>query len=511
MKTAEKKFSQKDELALIKLIWSPEWIMYPEKFVLGVFPWGVAGTPLANREPRKWQLEELQGIGEHNIANQSRLSRGLLPTPYNVAIASGRGIGKSALVSWLALWSMSTRVGSATVITANTESQLMSKTWPELGKWHNLMINNHWFERTATTIRPSNVLDLKKTGIDKAYYYIQAQLWSEENPDAFAGLHNDNGLCLIFDEASGIPKSIWDVSEGFFTEPIFLRLWIVFSNPRRPSGEFYECFHKSKAYWHTRHIDARDVEGTDPKVYEKLIAKHGEDSDVAKVEVKGQFPSQGSNQLISAALVDRASERHIDINDVVGSPKILGVDVARYGDDSSVLQKRQGLLAHEPQDFSKLDNMTLAGIIASVMEEWEADACMIGSGGASGVIDRLRQLGWSVIEVQEGGIANKPKIYLNKRIEIWEKADEWLKAGGVIPNHDRLKQDLKAPEYKYTENTNKKVLESVESMKDRGLPSPDFGTALALTFSYDVTSSGRGKNKGKNLHEYDVFQMRNIK
>lgn len=505
------KYKKKDELELMNMLWSEECMLYPEVFVLAAFPWGESG-PLLNFEgPREWQVEELRKIGLHNHQNIDRINRGEIPIPYRLAIASGRGPGKSALVAWIALWSMSTRVGSATVIAANTEQQLMSRTWPELGKWHTLMINSHWFDRTATTLRPSKLLDLSKTGIDTSYYYAQAQLWSEENPDAFAGLHNANGMVLIFDEASGIPESIWNVSKGFFTEPIFLRLWIVFSNPRRPSGAFFNCFHKNGKSWNTKHIDSRDVEGLDKAVLQEIVDENGEDDDVTRVEVKGQFPRTGSNQLIGWDTVNEACKGKIKREEVAGSAKVLSVDVARYGVDLSTINKRQGLLCEEPIHFAKMDNMKLAGVIANIAIRWEPDVIIIGSGGGQGVIDRLRQLGFNVIEVDEGGSADRKDLYLNKRIEMWDKAAEWFQAGGVIPDHQRLKEDLSSPTYTYTDQSHKKVLESADSMKKRGLPSLDFGTAFVLGFAFDVAptmNSNNKANKGKVTTEWDPFDIK---
>ncbi len=510
------KHSPKDEMKIMDKILDPQMMIYPLNFVEFAFPWGIQGSPLANKKgPRNWQREELIKIGEHNLQNQYRINRDEDPIPYDLAISSGRGTGKSCFFAWLTLWAMSTQIGCTVIITANTEQQLRSRTWAELGKWHTMLrFNSHWFERTATTLKPAKWLDTslrEKSKRDTAYYYAQAQLWSEENPDAFAGVHNENGVMLLMDEGSNIPASIWTVSEGFFTEPIYLRFWLVVSNPRRPQGAFFDCFHKDKEFWNTRFIDSRDVEGSDKSIYNKIIKKHGEDSDVARVEVKGQFPRTGSNQLIGYATTETAASRHIKMEDVAGSAKILGIDVARYGDDLSVLMKRQGLFLHKPMDFAKMDNMTLAGIVANVANEWEADAIMIGSGGGQGVIDRLRQLGFNILEVDEGGSADRKDLYLNKRIEMWDKVDEWLMAGGVIPNHERLKEDLSAPTYAYTPTSNKKILESVDAMKKRGLPSPDYATALALTFGFDVAPSMGMRSAGtaKVVDTFDPFSIPN--
>jgi len=213
--------------------------------------------------------------------------------------------------------------------------------------------------------------------------------------------------------------------------------------------------------------------------------------------------------LIGYATTEEAASRHIKLEDVAGSAKILTIDVARYGDDLSVIIKRQGLLCHIPIDFAKMDNMTLAGIIANIANEWDADAIIIGSGGGQGVIDRLRQLGFNVLEIDEGGSADRKDLYINKRIEMWDKVDEWLMSGGVIPNHERLKEDLSAPMYDFTPTSNKKLLESVADMKKRGLPSPDFGTALALSFAIEIAPSLGIMNRGKGniVNTFDPFSI----
>jgi hypothetical protein len=507
----EMKYDLEGEIRLMETLWSPSMMIYPEAFVKFAYPWGQQGTPLADKSgPRTWQSEELVKIGEHNLINQDRINNGENPIPYNLAIASGRGPGKSAFISWIADWLASTRPGCAVIVTANTEQQLLSRTWPEFGKWHTMSINSHWFKRTATSLRPASWFEqtLKEhTGIDTGYYYVQAQLWSEENPDAFAGAHNEHGIALLMDEASGIPKPIWTVSDGFFTEPIFARFWIAFSNPRRPSGEFFECFNKNKKYWNTRSIDSRTVEGVDRAIFDKIIEREGEDSDIARVEVKGQFPRRGSDQLIGFVTVENACRKVIDPADVRGAAKIIGVDVARFGDDSTVLQKRQGLFAHEPIELVKLDNMQVAGVVAAEMDRWEADVAMVDVGGGQGVIDRLKQLGYNVIEVDSGSSAMRKDIYLNKRIEMWDFAHEWLLAGGVIPQCERLISDLTAPTYGFLDKSNKKFLESVDSMKKRGLRSPDFGSALVFTFAFPVSAGMRvPKAEGSNVvNQWDIY------
>ena len=138
---------------------------------------GARRYPLEHfKGPRKWQEKILKDIANH-IARNETVD---FPEMYRLAVASGRGIGKSALVSWLILWFLSTRLGSTIIVTANTEQQLRSRTWAELGKWLTLSINNHWWEKTATTIKPAKWFEealQKDLKIDTGYYYAQAQLW----------------------------------------------------------------------------------------------------------------------------------------------------------------------------------------------------------------------------------------------------------------------------------------------------------------------------------------------
>ena len=283
-------------------LWSPQIRDDPEAFVLFCFPWGREGTPLAQFDgPRRWQRSVLRQLAEHIRQNNGRLDF----ETFRLATASGRGIGKSALVAWLITWMLTTRIGSTTIVSANTENQLVTKTWPELTKWLGMTVNAHWFEPSATTVRPAKWLteavarDLKR---DTRAWGANAQLWSAENPDAYAGTHNFDGVLLIFDEASGIDDRIWSVSSGFFTENTPNRFWFAFSNPRRNTGYFYECFHGKREFWQTRVVDARSVEGTDPRVYQQIIDEWGPDSIQAQVEVYGQFPDAGDDQFIPSSL-----------------------------------------------------------------------------------------------------------------------------------------------------------------------------------------------------------------
>lgn len=506
-------YSPQDEKKLMVELWSPEITEDPLKFVLFVYPWGKKGTPLEHKPgPRKWQRDELTRIANHIKENKKLMADGKYPVVYQSATASGRGVGKSALVAWINHWMMSCHIGSTSITTANTENQLISKTWAELGKWLSISLNGHWFERTARGLHIAEWLKdpiAKQLSIDYGYYYAKAEIWSEEKPDSFAGAHNHYGMCYIFDEASGIPKSIWSVVDTVFTEPILHRYFFAFSNPRRNVGEFYECFHKSRDYWYRRNLDSRSVEGTDVDRLNATIAKYGEDSDEARVEVKGEFPRQGDRQFISRELVEEATQRELEKDDYAGL--IMGVDIARYGDDSTVIRFRRGRDARsiKPIKLKSKNNMEVANECAFWIDELNPDAVAIDAGNGTGVIDRLTEMGYKVHEVWFGSKAEGEE-YSDLRTEMWAKMRDWLQ-GGCIDADSDLKDDLVGPDYEF-DKLERIKLESKEKMKKRGLSSPDNGDALAVTFAvkvarHDIRSGRKARKSGSQAKDvdYNIF------
>lgn len=479
-------------------IWSPQIANNPLAFVRYVYPWGKEGTPLVTmKEPRRWQCEYLEEMGDYLVNAQSVLDRTKLPPPmFKAATVSGRGPGKSALVGMISHWFRSVRLGGTCIVTANTETQLKSKTMPEIAKWANLAINSHWFETSALSVRPAPwfaELLKKKRGmggleIDDKYYYTMAQLWSEENPDAFAGAHNWSGEMYIFDEASGIPENIWAVTQGVFTEPIIDRYWLVFSNGRRNTGAFFECFHKNRDDWRRRQIDARTVEGVDPSTYQSIIDKYGPDHDNSRIEVYGQFPNLGDRQFIPMDVIEKAVSGEAVVD--MGAPLLMGVDVARFGEDRSVIAFRRGRDARSIpwQVYRGLDTFELASKVAEAADKYGPDAIFVdGNGVGGGVVDALKHMGYKVIEVQAGGSPENKQAYRAKREEMWDRLREWLAAGGRLPMGDPdLVDDLKGPEYDYHPVQGYLQLERKDDMKKRGLASPDLVEALAQTFARPV-------------------------
>jgi hypothetical protein len=506
--------SPKDDEDLMRLLWSPELTQNPLNFVMAVYPWGQKGTPLENHKgPRGWQKEVLVEITNTIKDNQGKLSLDLDPEVFKEAVCSGRGIGKSAFFSWFTHYLLSTALGSTVIVTANTEAQLKTRTWAEMGKWLTLSINSHWFERNALSIKPAdwfdNLLrsDLK---IDTGYYYAAAQLWSEENPDAFAGTHNHHGIAVLYDEASGIPHPIWKVTEGFFTEPILHRYWMAFSNGRRNTGKFFECFHKDRNFWRTRNIDSRTVEGTDKAYLQSIVDKYGEDSDEARVEVMGLFPRQGDTQFISREAVQQAQARELFPDN--GAPLIMGVDVARFGDDRSVVRMRRGRdgRTYPKFHYKGLPLNKLGDMVADHIDKYKPDAVAIDGGGVGGgLVDYLRFRGYKVIEVQFGEKASDADKYVSIRAEIWGNMRAWVdKEGCLDPKDQALAEDMTNPEYDF-DDKGRYRLESKESMKRRGLNSPDDGDAFALTFAVKTSRrdapTSRGRSRMAEGVDYPIF------
>lgn len=479
------------------------------------FPWDQRGTPLEGRKaPRKWQIRELKRYGEHIRKNVVLLSQGKPLETYQFALCSGRGIGKSAFYGMVSWFHMSCWPGSTTIAAANGEPQLDSKTFPEIKKWFTLAINSHWFDLNARSVRPAQWFKEQleaQLKLDCGYYYVQGQLWTEEKPDAFAGAHNMKGIIVLFDEASGIPGPIWTVAKGFFTEPCVTRAHFAFSNGRKNTGPFFECFHKMRNFWHHLQIDSRDVEDVDTADLEQIITEHGEDSDEARVEVRGMFPSKGDHQLIGPEMVEAAQERSV-MQDT-GAPLVMGCDVARFGEDKCVISFRQGRDARSIEwlNFKKISTTQFARHIADAINKYNPDAVFIdGNGVGGGVIDTLKDWKYSVIEVQFGASADDTKQYMNKRTECWCKMADWLSVG-AIPYLQGLKDDMTAPEYGFSGVDNLKAMEPKEKTKKRGFASPDFADALALTFAQPVARADSKikkkmqRNKIAKDVDYDVF------
>jgi len=475
----------------------------PLGHVLFSYPWGT-GQLQGRDGPQEWQREMLTDIGEAVRKNGFDGIHAVEALRYSTA--SGHGIGKSAIVAWIIRWIMDTRPFAKGVVTANTGPQLQTKTWAELAKWHHMGITKYWWEITSG--KGSMSYYHKE---HREQWRCDAQTSREENSEAFAGLHSANSTPFyIFDEASGIPDKIYEVREGGLTdgEP----MTFDFGNPTRNSGRFFENMEgKFRHRFNRRRIDSRDVEQTNKELFKKWAEDYGENSDFFKVRVRGLFPDSGSLQLIPMNLYDENIGRDVYVGPT--DPLIMGVDVARFGDDRSVIWLRQGRDAESQNDwprqiFNQMDTMQFAARIAEIANEKRPDAIFIDGGGVGGgVVDRCRQMGLEIIEVNFGGKATQAGMG-NMRSQMWYNLKEALKQGVRLPEMDELRTDLTALEYGYNMR-NDLMLESKADAKKRGLASPDLADALALTYALPVYPNRAGLDGLQYAHEitdYDPYK-----
>lgn len=456
----------------------------PLAFARYAYPWGSGELADAN-SPRDWQTAILRDIGAHLSDPVTRFQ------PLRIAVASGHGIGKSALISMVTDWAMSTCEDCRVVVTANTDTQLRTKTWPEVGKWFRLSINAHWFNVTATAVASVDPEHARSWKAD-------AVPWSDHNTEAFAGLHNKNKrIVLIFDEASSISDRVWEVAEGALTDENTEIIWLAFGNPTRNTGRFRECFRKFRHRWRHYQIDSRTVEGTNTAEIAKLAEDYGEDSDFFKVRVRGMFPAMSSKQFISTTDVDEAYGREYQAAQYIFAPKILTCDPAWEGDDALVIALRQGLVFQILRVIPKNDNdIHVAKLISQLEDQHEADAVFVDAGYGTGIISAGRTIGknWQVVWFAG---ASLDAGCLNKRAEMWKNMRDWLKDGGAIPNDQGLYDELISSET--VPRTDGKIqLESKADMKKCGLPSPNKADALALSFAFHVT-----KKTHRNIGAHD--------
>ncbi len=455
----------------------------PPGLVKYVFPWGDGGLA-DSLGPRAWQSEILGDIKAHLADPLTRYQ------PLQLAVASGHGVGKSALIAMIMEWAQSTCEDCKIVCTAGTGTQLSTKTVPEVQKWFRLAINSHWWDINATSIRV-------KDPDHQAMWRIDFITWSLQKTEAFAGLHNKGKrIVVVYDEASAIADQIWEVTEGSLTDEGTEIIWIAFGNPTRNSGKFYECFTGANR-WRKRQIDSRTVEGTNKTLLDLQIKEWGEDSDRARVRIKGEFPRGGSTQFIPGDIVAGARKRKVEGHERM--PVILAVDVARFGDDRSIIAKRQGRTASILGKYYGVDTQKLGGLVIEAIEKEKPDAVVVDGDGIGGaVVDYVKARGYDqrtlLFEFHGNGHPQDPQMYLNRRAEIWGMLRDWL-PGGCIPDDPEVETDLTGPDYGYHPSKGCIVLESKDEMRSRSVASPDIGDSFAMTFAIKVAPKEAHKSE----------------
>jgi hypothetical protein len=451
----------------------------PLAFAKAFWPWET--DQLKSTGPRVWQADVLKHIGEHvsNPSNRNEVCR--------VAVSSGHGIGKSAFMGMLIHWAMATCPNAKVLVTAGTGAQLSTKTAPEVAKWFRMSLGAGWFDVRATSIRMMDCSSPENWRTD-------FETWSEHNTEAFAGLHNEGRrIVLVFDEASAIADKVWEVAEGALTDEDTEIIWLAFGNPTQNTGRFRECFGRFKHRWKTFQIDSRTVEGTNKQQIEKWIADYGEDSDFVRVRVRGEFPRAGSSQFIPSDVVSACRKYRAEGYEQL--PKILSVDVARFGDDQTVIGYRQGRKSAILGKYRGKDTVWVAEEVIRLIQQEKPDATVIdGDGIGAGVVDHIRHRGFTsgIFEFHGGTTANDSAAYFNRRAEVWGAMRDWLMAGAEIPDDPEIEADLTGIEYGFGPK-GQLQLEKKEDMKKRGLSSPDIGDMLAQTFSVTVLAKPKAE------------------
>ena len=335
------------------------------------------------------------------------------------------------------------------------------------------------------------------------------RLFGGDNPDAMRGLRLDG---IVMDEVAQLKNELWtDIVQPALSDRLG---WSIFIGTPSGINLFSELYYKAieEDGWTAARYTVYDTDSLHPNEVTRLKRDMSETSFAR--EYLCDFSAQGDDQLIALADTEDAAKRVYQADHVKLSPIVLGIDPARFGDDRSVVFRRQGRQAFKPVVYRGIDNMELATRVANLIEEHNPDAVFCDAGAGSGVIDRLRQLKYDVIEIPFGGKAMKPDQYINRRSEMWWLMKQWVEEGGAIPNDIALKQELATPIYWY-DNVGRRVLESKDQIKKRlqGAGSPDLADALALTFALPVAKKQpediyiKRRKEATQKTDYDPYKV----
>lgn len=421
-------------------------------------------------EPDAWQVEFLTKYNQN---------------PRTAAKAC-KGPGKTAVLAWCAWHFLSTRPFPKIAATSISGDNLSDGLWAEMAKWqHKSEFLKAAFVWTKTRIYAA---DHPET------WFMSARQWSksadkDQQANTLAGLHADY-IMFIMDEAGGIPDAVAAAAEAALATGIECKL-LICGNPTHLTGPLYRACTTEASDWQVIEITGDpDAPNRSPRISiewaRKQIRAYGADNPWVLVNVFGRFPPASLNALLGPDDVKAAMNRSVPLKVYVNSPKVLGGDVARQGDDAQVLFPRQGVVAFKPKMTRIPDLMQLAGQWAQSIKKWIPDAVFIDATGGfgHGVIDPLRSWGYDVVDVQFSGKALRANQFFNKRSEmLWDMA-QWVKAGGCIPNIPELLEELTALEYTF--KGDKILVIPKEQVKEKIGRSPDYSDALALTFAYPV-------------------------
>lgn len=411
----------------------------------------------------------------------------LFPTNPRIAMKACKGPGKTALEAWISWNFLATRPHPKIGATAISGDNLRDNLWAEMSKWQQR--DQRGLLKSQFTWQAERIFanDHPET------WFMSARTWSrsanpEQQGQTLAGLHADY-VMIILDESGGIPDAVMANAEGIGSSAVEWHI-VQAGNPTHLEGPLYRACTSERQLWLVIEITA---DPDDPKRTSRVsaqwareqIQKYGADNPWVLVNVFGRFPPSSLNSLIGPDEVNAALGKHMREEQYSHAARVLGVDVARYGDDISVIFPRQGLASFMPIELRNASSTQGGGAVARKWIDWNADAAFVdGTGGfGAGWIDNLQALGRSPIDVQFAGKATNPK-YFNKRAEIWFEMCEWIKAGGVLPNIPAIVPELTVPTYFF--KGDKLIIEDKDQIKVRLGRSPNFADALATTFAQPV-------------------------
>lgn len=435
------------------------WRNHPQVFVRDVLK-------VEKIEP--WQLNAMRAM----VAND------------HVSIRSGHGVGKTAFEAWMILWYTTTHFPCKVPCTAPTSHQLEDILWSELAVWRRRMTAqlSELFEVTSDRL-------YLKLAPDECF--AVARTARKENPDALQGFHSEN-IMFFVDEASGVPDEIFQPLEGALSTPGAKSL--MCGNPTRTHGYFFDSHHKNRAQFHCIRVSCEDSSRVHPNYINKMKSQYGEESNVFRVRVLGEFPHEAADVLMPLSIVEPAIEREVEPTPV---KPIWGLDPARYGQCVNALAKRKGNTLPEP--VMTWGNVSLMETVGKVVWEYEntpkedrpyeiiVDVCGLGAG----VVDRLAELGLPVVGVNAGEAPPRGDAHRLQRMRdwLWWQGSEWFRTNAVrIAKDDYLVGELTDVHFSLT-SSGKIVVESKKEMLERGVPSPDRADAFLLTFAGSLVTT----------------------
>ena len=418
-----------------------------------------------------------QVIGATPTKQQVALIKLAVSPNARVAVKSCTSSGKTAALAWLTLFFLSCYPNCKIVTTAPTAGQLHRVFRSELSLWHSRMMPlfADMFEIMADNIHIKG---------KKATQFCAFVTGSPENKESFAGYHADKMVILV-DEASALPSEIFDTLLGTLSSGD--TSFILVSNPVRSSGAFFNLWQNEnpESRWKLLTFDSFGSPNVDLDWIEEVKITYGEDSDFYKMRVLGEFPILDSAQFIHTSSIEAAMSNTLNSNEYMYFPRVLGCDVARFGDDSSVIADKQGPKVHDITSYKGLDTVEFTNRIIEKFHSNTYDCIFVdGIGIGAGVVDQLKRFQIPVVDVVVSTKSTDPRQYFNLRSQIYGRLRDWLLTADV-PYSKELHEDLAGINYSFNSKL-QVILESKKDMKKRGISSPDRSDALALTFANEV-------------------------